>query len=123
MTPERTAAGYRLYDVATINRILAMRQLVEEGWAPSAAAARVRDTPVEDVAEAAPAAPVATAVHPDPLVDRFVTAAAALDTAALTSVLDELTAELLRADGRAPPLPRPASPRSRLGFRSDLGGR
>ena len=92
VTPERTAAGYRLYDVATINRIRAMRQLVEEGWAPSAAAARVRDTPVEDVAEeASRQLPSTTAVDPDPLVDRFVTAAAALDTAALTSVLDEMS--------------------------------
>ena len=28
VTPGRTAAGYRLYDVATINRIRAMRHLV-----------------------------------------------------------------------------------------------
>src|SRR6187455_1787023 len=73
VTPERTAAGYRLYDLATIDRIRAMRHLVEEGWSPSAAAARVRDAPDEVVAEEAPrVAPVATAVDPDPLVDRFV---------------------------------------------------
>ena len=32
VTPQRTATGYRLYDVATINTIRAMRQLVKEGW-------------------------------------------------------------------------------------------
>ena len=91
VTPERTAAGYRLYDVATINRIRAMRELVEEGWSPSAAAARVRAAPDELVAEEAPRQlPATTAVDPDPLVDRFVAAAASLDAAALTAVLDEM---------------------------------
>jgi methylmalonyl-CoA mutase cobalamin-binding subunit len=91
VTPERTAAGYRLYDVATINRIRAMRQLVEEGWAPSAAAVRVRSATDEAVAEEAPRQlPPTPAGDPDPLVDRFVRAAAALDAASLTAVLDEM---------------------------------
>lgn len=90
VTPERTSAGYRLYDVATINRIRAMRQLVEEGWSPSAAAARVRDAP-DEVPEAAQRYAESTAdPDADPLVDRFVQAAAALDAASLTAVLDEM---------------------------------
>ena len=30
--PDRTAAGYRLYDEAAIGRVRAMRGLVDEGW-------------------------------------------------------------------------------------------
>ena len=90
VTPQRTATGYRLYDVATINRIRAMRQLVEEGWAPSAAAAHVRDAPVEDLAEEATRLATSRTVDPDPLIDRFVTAAATMDAGELTAVLDEM---------------------------------
>ena len=42
--PERTASGYRLYDDAAIERLVAMRHLVEvEGVRPSQAADQVRD--------------------------------------------------------------------------------
>jgi len=91
VTPQRTATGYRLYDVATINRIRAMRRLVEEGWAPSTAARHLRDAPDEWAGEEAPRhLPPTDRVDPDPLVDRFVRAAAALDAASLTGVLDEM---------------------------------
>jgi DNA-binding transcriptional MerR regulator/methylmalonyl-CoA mutase cobalamin-binding subunit len=91
VTPQRTATGYRLYDIATINRIRAMRQLVEDGWSPSAAAAHVREAPVEEIAEDAPRhQPAVDDIEADPLVDRFVRAAADLDAAALTGVLDEM---------------------------------
>ena len=40
--PERTASGYRLYDDDALDRLLAMRHLVEvEGMRPSQAAAQV----------------------------------------------------------------------------------
>jgi DNA-binding transcriptional MerR regulator len=91
VTPQRTATGYRLYDVATINTIRAMRQLVEEGWSPSAAAAHLRNAPVEEVAEeAAPRGASTDDVESDPLIDRFVSTAADLDAASLTAVLDEM---------------------------------
>jgi DNA-binding transcriptional MerR regulator/methylmalonyl-CoA mutase cobalamin-binding subunit len=91
VAPQRTPAGYRLYDVATIHRIRAMRSLVEDGWAPSAAAAHLRDASDDETADdARPQAPPTDNVDPDPLIDRFVRAAGALDTAALTGVLDEM---------------------------------
>ena len=43
VSPARTAGGYRLYDDAAIDRLVAMRHLVEaEGFRPSQAAAQVR---------------------------------------------------------------------------------
>jgi MerR family transcriptional regulator, light-induced transcriptional regulator len=39
--PARTASGYRTYDEPAIARVRAMRQLVDEGWAPNAAATRI----------------------------------------------------------------------------------
>jgi methylmalonyl-CoA mutase cobalamin-binding subunit len=40
--PARTAAGYRLYDETAIERLLAMRRLVDDdGWRPSQASERV----------------------------------------------------------------------------------
>ena len=93
VTPQRTPSGYRLYDVATINRVRAMRHLVEEGWSPSAAATRIRETPDDDVIEEAPrrtASPTGADAEADALIDRFVSAAAALDAASLTRVIDEM---------------------------------
>ena len=53
VSPERTEAGYRLYDEASIERLAAMRSLVElEGWRPSQAADRIR-TPGIDLASLA----------------------------------------------------------------------
>ena len=53
VSPERTEAGYRLYDEAAIERLAAMRSLVErEGWRPSQAADRIR-TPGIDLASLA----------------------------------------------------------------------
>ena len=41
VSPVRTPAGYRLYDEEAIERLRAMRQLVEAGWSPRDAAPRV----------------------------------------------------------------------------------
>ena len=72
-TPTRTAAGYRLYDDATITRLRAMRHLVElEGWRPSQAAKRVLSADADLAAIGAE--PIATAP------------AAVGDAASLTSV-------------------------------------
>ena len=47
-SPARTAAGYRLYDEDAIERLGAMRYLVEtEGWRPSQAADRVKDPAID----------------------------------------------------------------------------
>lgn len=92
VAPGRTDAGYRIYDDEAIARLRAVRRLVEDGWTPSRAAARIRD---EGVAPAAaqnePERPAET-VPTQPLVDGFVDAAAGLDQAALGRVLDEMFA-------------------------------
>lgn len=41
VNPARTPAGYRLYDELAIQRLTAMRRLVEAGWSPREAAPRV----------------------------------------------------------------------------------
>ncbi|MET0773496.1 MAG: MerR family transcriptional regulator [Candidatus Limnocylindrales bacterium] len=94
--PARTASGYRSYDEPAIARIRAMRQLVDEGWAPNAAAASVieMDDPevASLVARRSPGVPESdrAALVAGDLVDAFERAAASLDPAALESVLDEM---------------------------------
>ena len=91
VAPRRTAAGYRLYDEAAIGRVRAMRGLVDEGWTPSAAAASLRDVADTDLPGVVV---VRDGTTPDAeagqLVERFVSAAAAMDSTALQSVLDEM---------------------------------
>lgn len=92
IVPERTEAGYRLYDEGCLARIRAIAALVEDGWAPSQAAQEVSRT---DQAKGAatplrqpPAQPPATADTSE--VDGgLVDAAAHLDAAAVAQLLDE----------------------------------
>lgn len=99
VSPERTEAGYRLYDDAAIERLAAMRSLVErEGWRPSQAADRIR-TPGIDLALLARQATATEGSSGDPIdpsapsSDRvahaFVAAAQRLDTDGMERVLDE----------------------------------
>jgi DNA-binding transcriptional MerR regulator len=99
--PARTLSGYRTYDDPEIARVRAMRHLVDEGWAPNAAAASVRD-----LDDAGVAAVLATAGGRTPtsrgdgaaepasgdLVEAFVRAAADLDTVGEERILDEMSA-------------------------------
>lgn len=91
--PERTAGGYRLYDDAAIERLIAMRNLVERhGIRPSQAAAQVLAAGPMLTAlteQPATAAAAATATRSDELRDAFVGAAAALDVGAMERLLDE----------------------------------
>jgi DNA-binding transcriptional MerR regulator len=92
--PERTPAGYRLYDDAAVARLGAMRRLVEAGWSPATAAATLLDPAQPPVA--------AAAIAPEPPgrpddsgareAERFVAAASALDQGAVASVLDDMFA-------------------------------
>ncbi len=95
--PDRTAAGYRLYNEAAIARLEAMRRLIDDGWGPSAAAASVRDMAdgavQQLIAERAPAeepkpGPLAAATA-DELVSRFVATAMAADQVGMGAALDE----------------------------------
>lgn len=95
VAPVRTPAGYRLYDDEAIDRLRAMRRLVEAGWSPREAAPRVRALDTEALASLAagspgqPAGGAATAPARTELIDRIVTAAARLDQRALENALDE----------------------------------
>jgi MerR family transcriptional regulator, light-induced transcriptional regulator len=92
--PQRTESGYRLYDDAAIAAIVAMRDLVARGVAPSQAAAQLGATPAAgagaaDTGTADPGG--ADAGNADSPYDSeaFVAAARALDAPALTRCLDE----------------------------------
>lgn len=89
VTPRRTSSGYRLYDEVAIRRLRAMRELLDDGWKASTAAASVRDLPDDQLAierEAAPERPQA-----DELSRRFVAAAAAIDAAGVEQALDDMS--------------------------------
>lgn len=97
--PTRTGSGYRLYDDRAIARLRAMRRLVDEGWAPSTAAARVREMDDDEVRAVADRADPGTATHPATgasaarkLTEEFVAAAAALDERRVEHVLDAMFA-------------------------------
>jgi DNA-binding transcriptional MerR regulator/methylmalonyl-CoA mutase cobalamin-binding subunit len=92
VTPRRTPAGYRLYDEPAIARVRAMRSLVDEGWTPSAAAAAVKDLPDGELPHAAPPRDVTAEDTTTELIQRFVRAAADMDTVGVQSFLDEVSA-------------------------------
>jgi MerR family transcriptional regulator, light-induced transcriptional regulator len=98
--PERTPAGYRLYDDAAIDRLIAMRELVDQqGFRPSQAAAGIlggevdvgavvresRNRQVSPEPSVATGSPSRAAVQ----ADAFVSAAIRLDLATMDRVLDD----------------------------------
>lgn len=82
--PGRTEAGYRVYDEADLTRIRQMSALLGQGWAPRQAAARVAG--VGGVGAAGVGEAIAGSV---PGSAEFVAAAAALDAAALSAVVQQ----------------------------------
>jgi DNA-binding transcriptional MerR regulator/methylmalonyl-CoA mutase cobalamin-binding subunit len=98
IAPVRTASGYRLYDDAAIRTLLAMRALVDSGWAASEAARAIGagEVAVDEVASgpgssAGPARSTAEA-HRARLIDRFVAAAESASPVDTEAVLDEMLA-------------------------------
>lgn len=97
--PERTDAGYRLYDDDAVDRVRDMAVLVADGWSASTAAAEVRrrrETPTASTTAATPASPgqVTSAPAPTPAVGadmtrRLIEAASAMDATGVARVLDE----------------------------------
>jgi len=92
--PVRTPAGYRLYDEDAIDRLRAMRRLVEGGWSPREAAPRIRGLEMDAVrslagGQAAPALGALPSAGHDELAGRIVSAALDLDQGALERALDE----------------------------------
>ncbi len=99
--PERTPTGYRLYDDRAIERLIAMRHLVEhDGMRPSQAAERIlsagddladliEQATLRDGATVAPSrGQVASTVQATGEVDAFVSATRRLDIAAMDRILD-----------------------------------
>ena len=125
VTPERTAAGYRLYDVATINRIRAMRQLWWRKAGRRAPPPHVCVTPPRSSCGGSAAAAPANAGRRSRSPRRSLRARRRGTRCRVPHRGARRNGEpgVLRADGRAPSLPRPARPWSGLGIRSGLGGR
>lgn len=100
VSPPRTASGYRRFDDAAVARVRTMRELVGEGWSPSAAAAAILagEVPVRVASDASstdgtPAGTPGGSTEPsagDELAARLVQAARDLDAGALERVLDDL---------------------------------
>lgn len=106
VTPTRTSSGYRLYDEDAISRLVAMRRLIDEGWGPQQAAARIRSAGAEELRAIGTGTPrrlepsggpgrdaLAPSEH-EVLVERIVAAAAHLDASELDAALDEAFAAL-----------------------------
>ena len=95
--PMRTPSGYRLYDDTAIDRLRAMRQLIEGGWSAQQAAEHVRATPDAALASLRSEAPrterpADEAEEPtafDAIAARLVDAAGRIDADALDGPLDE----------------------------------
>jgi DNA-binding transcriptional MerR regulator/methylmalonyl-CoA mutase cobalamin-binding subunit len=92
--PMRTDSGYRLYDEAAIDRLRAMRSLVDAGWSARQAADRVSAASPQELDELAPpqselADPVA---GPESTSDAFVAAAGRIDPAGIERTLDDMFA-------------------------------
>jgi methanogenic corrinoid protein MtbC1 len=100
VAPDRTTSGYRQFDDAAVARIRTMRTLVDEGWAPSNAAAAILAGTVEvrapsemgpgaDTPAGQAATDGASPVDAPALTARFVQGAADLDPHAVGAVLDD----------------------------------
>jgi MerR family transcriptional regulator, light-induced transcriptional regulator len=90
VNPSRTEAGYRLYDEQAISALVAMRQLVDSGWAPAEAARSVRSGVVPRSVEGT-SARWQGREQPVPMaqLQRFLSAAAAMDSAGIEASLDQ----------------------------------
>jgi MerR family transcriptional regulator, light-induced transcriptional regulator len=95
VAPTRTDSGYRLYDEAAIDRLRAMRALVDDGWSARQAAERVSAASPEELTSmsgdrAAPSEP--SEADAPATVAGFVDGASKLDPAAIERALDDMFA-------------------------------
>ncbi|HEU4512720.1 MAG TPA: MerR family transcriptional regulator [Nocardioidaceae bacterium] len=95
VTPRRTESGYRMYDEQALATVSEMKRLVEDGWSPAAAAAKITgDASLEKghqvVATTAREPRPAGLAHPEAaeLTEAFLEAAAVVDPARVESALD-----------------------------------
>jgi DNA-binding transcriptional MerR regulator/methylmalonyl-CoA mutase cobalamin-binding subunit len=92
--PVRTSSGYRLYDDSSIERVRAMRRLVDDGWSASQAAQQIETEgipPGVGVSAAVPSTFARASADRD-LGTAFVAAAAAMDERRVEQLLDDLFA-------------------------------
>ncbi len=98
VTPRRTASGYRLYDDTSLAVLLAMRSLVDSGWAASEAARAIAagEVSVGEIVVAARNQRAGMAEDAGSrrtrMADRFVSAAEAASPADTEATLDEILA-------------------------------
>jgi MerR family transcriptional regulator, light-induced transcriptional regulator len=89
LDPERTEGGHRLYSERDVERVAAMRQLLDQGWQTAAAAREVLRAP----APVTPLTPVAgTGDASGDLIARLRTAIDAFDAGGADHVLDDVLA-------------------------------
>ena len=91
VSPHRNESGYRLYDQEALARISLMRQRVNDGWSPAAAAEAVRSEilPATSDAGAGDDSGRGSAQHnAATYLNRFLGAAARMDLAGIEEVLD-----------------------------------
>jgi MerR family transcriptional regulator, light-induced transcriptional regulator len=93
VAPARTEGGYRVYDDHAIERLRAMRRLVDEGWAPRQAAAEIRAADAERLATlVGPTDPRPPTSVAEDTTAAFVAGAARIDGDAIETALDEMFA-------------------------------
>lgn len=93
VSPTRTDAGYRLYDETAIDRLRAMRSLVDAGWSPRQASERIAASPADELGAIAAEETAASARRAGATtVEAFVEAAAELDAAGIERALDDMFA-------------------------------
>lgn len=90
--PDRTPSGYRLYDETAIDRVRAMRQLVDDGWSASQAARQIEAHGVPVARAPLPRLPQDDVGGGSDLSAAFVEAAAGLDEGRVEAILDDLFA-------------------------------
>ena len=91
VAPTRTDSGYRLYDEAAIERLRAMRALVDAGWSAKQAAERVTGATETELDTLTGAAQAGVSDGTDP-VRAFVDGAARIDAVQIERTLDDMFA-------------------------------
>lgn len=95
VSPTRTESGYRLYDEGAIERLRAMRILVDEGWSPRQAAERIGAADGGEIEEIVGSAGRVEAAEPfdtESSTRAFVDGAARIDGTAIERALDDMFA-------------------------------
>ena len=95
VAPLRTDSGYRLYDDHAIDRLRAMRSLVDAGWSARQAADRVTSASPEEIGAIASTDVADTEDSAPPLestIDAFVAGAARIDPVIIERALDDMFA-------------------------------